>query len=65
MAAGRFRPGDPRLVLVTAYAVVTGVVAEPELLRVVEVELDVRTAVRLRRIVLDLLAGLLGPVSPD
>ncbi len=61
MASGRFRRGDPRLVLVTAYAAVTGVVAEPELLRVVEVELDVRTAVRLRRIVLDVLAGLLRP----
>ena len=63
MSAGRFRRGDPRLVLVTAYAAVTGVVAEPELLRIVEVELDVRTAVRLRRIVLDVLAGLLSPVS--
>ncbi len=61
MDAGRFRRADPRLVLVTAYASVTGVVAEPELLRIVAVELDVRTAVRLRRLVLSVLRSLLEP----
>lgn len=52
MAEGRFRPGDPRLVLVSAYALVTGVVTDAEVLRAVGLELDLRVAVRLRRTLL-------------
>lgn len=50
-----FRRSDPRLVLVSTYAVVTGVVSDPELLRAVGLELDLRVAARLRRTVLDFL----------
>jgi len=61
MQAGQFRRSDPRLVLVSAYAAVTGVVSDPELLRAVGLELDVRTATQLRRTVLDFLEAALAP----
>ena len=61
MEAGQFRRSDPRLVLVSAYAAVTGVVSDPELLRAVGLELDVRTATQLRRTVLDFLEAALAP----
>lgn len=61
MEAGQFRQSDPRLVLVSAYAAVTGVVSDPELLRAVGLELDVRTATQLRRTVLDFLEAALAP----
>lgn len=61
MDAGEFRRSDPRLVLVSAYAAVTGVVSDPELLRAVGLELDVRTASQLRRTVLDFLEAALAP----
>ncbi len=64
MDAGRFRRSDPELVLVSAYAAVTGVVSDPEVLRAVGLELDLRTAARLRRTVLDFLAAALAPGAP-
>jgi TetR/AcrR family transcriptional regulator len=59
MATGRFRPGDPQMVLVTAYSVVTGVVSDAELLRAVGLELDLRVAARLRRTLLSFLEAAL------
>jgi AcrR family transcriptional regulator len=64
MAAGRYRPADPRLVLVSAYAAVTGVVNDAELLRVVHLELDMRVAARLRAAVLAFLRAALVPGDP-
>lgn len=61
MAAGRYRRSDPRLVLVSAYAAVTGVVTDAAILRAVGVELDLRVAVELRRAVLAFLRAALIP----
>ena len=61
MDSGEFRRSDPRLVLVSAYAAVTGVVSDPEILRAVGLELDVRTATQLRRTVIDFLEAALAP----
>lgn len=61
MVEGRFRPSDPRLVLVSAYAAVTGVVTDPELLRAVGLTLDLRVAARLRSLVLASLRSALVP----
>ncbi len=63
MDDGIFRPSDPRLLLVSAYAAVAGVVTDTEALRAVGLELDVRVAARLRRTVLDFLASALAPTS--
>jgi AcrR family transcriptional regulator len=61
MRAGRFRPGDPQMLVVAAYAVVTGVIAGPEVLRTVHLDLDLRVAARLRRTLLSFLrAELVG-----
>ncbi|MEL6981622.1 MAG: TetR/AcrR family transcriptional regulator [Actinomycetota bacterium] len=59
MTAGRFRAGDPEMVLVSTYAVVTGVVADAEVLRAVGLDLDLRVAVRLRRTLLSFLEAVL------
>ncbi len=59
MAGGRFRDGDPEMVLVSAYAVVTGAVADTEVLRAVGLDLDLRVAVRLRRTLLSFLEAVL------
>jgi len=61
MSEGRFRRSDPRLVLVSAYAAVTGVVTDAEILRAVGLDLDLRVAVRLRRAVLAFLRAALVP----
>ncbi|MFT7598363.1 MAG: AcrR family transcriptional regulator [Acidimicrobiales bacterium] len=61
MDSGLFRRSDPRLVLVSAYAVTTGVVTEAEVLRAVGLELDLRVAARLRQTVLDFLSAALLP----
>jgi AcrR family transcriptional regulator len=61
MADGRFRRSDPRLVLVSAYAAVTGVVTDVEVLRAVGLDLDLRVAARLRRTVLAFLRAALVP----
>lgn len=64
MAEGRFQPGDPQMVLVSTYAVVTGVVADAEVLRAVGLDLDLRVAARLRRTLLSFLeAVLVGPIA--
>jgi TetR/AcrR family transcriptional regulator len=55
METGLFRRQDPRLVLASAYAATTGVVTEPDVLRVVGLSLDLRVAARLRRTVLEFL----------
>lgn len=55
MNDGLFRRQDPRLVLASAYAATTGVVTEPDVLRVVGLSLDLRVAARLRRTVLEFL----------
>jgi len=59
MEQGLFRRSDPRLLLVSAYAAVTGVVSDPEVLKAVGLELDLRVAARLRRTVLDFLKAAL------
>jgi len=61
MDAGLFQFGDPRLILVSAYAVVTGVVADSELLRAMGMRLDLRTAAGLRRTLLSFLGAVLAP----
>lgn len=64
MEEGRFQPGDPQMVLVSSYAVVTGVVADAEVLRAVGLDLDLRVAARLRRTLLSFLeAVLVGPTA--
>jgi TetR/AcrR family transcriptional regulator len=55
MDAGAFRRADARLVLVSAYATVTGVVSDAEALRAVGLELDLRRAAALRRTLLQFL----------
>ena len=64
MNDGRFRRSDPRLVLVSTYAAVTGVVADGEVLRAVGLDLDLRVAVRLRGVVLAFLRAALVPEAP-
>lgn len=59
MAEGRYQRGDPEMVLVSAYAVVTGVVSDAEVLRAVGLELDLRVAARLRRTLLSFLEAVL------
>ncbi len=59
MRAGRFQQGDPQMVLLSAYAVVTGVVSDTEVLRAVGLELDLRVAARLRRTLLSFLEAVL------
>lgn len=59
MATGAFRRSDPRLVLVSAYAAVTGVVTDTEALRAVGLRLDVRRAALLRRSLLQFLRAAL------
>ena len=60
MKAGYFHAADPPLVLVSAYAVVSGVGTDPELLRAVGLKLDLRTAAELRRTLLSFLQVALG-----
>ena len=55
MDQGVFRRTDPRLVLISTYSLVTGVVADPVALAAVGMSLDVRVAVQLRATVLDFL----------
>ncbi len=59
MDEGLFRTQDARLVLASAYAATTGVVTEPDVLRVVGLSLDLRVAARLRRTVLEFLEAAL------
>lgn len=59
MAGGVLRRSDPRLVLVSAYATVSGVVTDTEALRAVGLELDLRRAALLRRSLLSFLRAAL------
>jgi TetR/AcrR family transcriptional regulator len=61
MDQGRFRRSDPRLVLVSAYAAVTGVVTDLAVLRAVGLDLDLKVAAQLRRAVLAFLRAALVP----
>ena len=61
MGEGRFRRADPKLVLVSTYAAVTGVVVNGEALRAVGLDLDLRVAARLRSMVLAFLRAALAP----
>lgn len=61
MDQGRFRRSEPRLVLVSAYAAVTGVVTDVAVLRAVGLELNLRVAAQLRRAVLRFLRAALVP----
>jgi AcrR family transcriptional regulator len=64
MRNGAFGPHDPRLLLASAYAVVSGVVTEPEVLRIMGLTLDVRVAAGLRRTLLSFLEAVLVPGTP-
>lgn len=59
MEDGRFLPGDPEMVLISTYSVVTGVVSDAEVLRTVGLDLDLRVAARLRRTLLSFLEAVL------
>jgi hypothetical protein len=61
MAAGRLRPGDPRLVLALAYATVAGIATEPEALRAVGWQPSVAGIRRLRSELLAFLRAALAP----
>ena len=63
MDAGLFRRSDPRIVLVSAYASVTGVVTDAGALTAVGLELDLRVAAQLRRAVLQFLRAALVPAG--
>ena len=61
MAAGTMRRHDPRLVLLTAYSAVIGMVTEVELLRALGEEPNARSLVRRRTELLQLLKSALVP----
>ncbi len=64
MVAGRMRPTDARLLLLSAYSTVIGVATEVEVLRAVGVEPTLRSLVRRRAELLDFLRSALM-VEPD
>lgn len=59
MAAGAYRRTDPRLVLLSSYSAVTGVVADAAARRGVGLELDLRVAAKLRHSLLEFLRAAL------
>jgi TetR/AcrR family transcriptional regulator len=61
MDAGRMRRHDPRLLLLAAYSMVTGLASEVEVLRAFGEEPTLRSLVRRRNELLDLLRGALVP----
>ncbi len=64
MDLGDYRQSDPRLVLLSSYSAVTGVVTDTAALRGVGLELDLRVAAQLRRSLLEFLqAALLEPTT--
>lgn len=65
MAAGRVRPQDPRLLLVSAYSTVIGVATEVEVLRAVGVEPTARSLVRRRNELVGFLHSALVPEQID
>jgi TetR/AcrR family transcriptional regulator len=62
MDAGRMRRHDPRLLLLAAYSMVTGLASEVEVLRAFGEEPTLRSLVRRRNELLRLLRGALVPV---
>lgn len=62
MAAGRFRPSDPRLLLLSTYSTVVGVATEVEVLRALGIEPTLRSAaVRRRELLTFLERALVAP----
>jgi AcrR family transcriptional regulator len=61
MRLGRLRTVDTGLLIATAYAAIVGVATETEVLRALHIEPDLRSLVRARRAVLDLLHRVLTP----
>lgn len=65
MEAGRLRPSDPELLLLSLYAAVVGVATEVELTRAFGAEVTLRSMMRRRRELLRFLHAALVPESPD
>ncbi len=65
MDTGDYRRSDPRLVLLSSYSAVTGVVTDTAALRGVGLELDLRVAVKLRQSLLDFLRAALLERRPN
>lgn len=61
MDAGRLSRLEPRMLLLAVYSAVIGVATEPEVMRVLGVEPDIRSLVRARSEVLQLLRAALVP----
>ena len=65
MDAGRFRRLEPRMLLLAIYSAVVGVATEPEVMRALGVEPDLRSIVQARRQTIDFLrAALVLPTGP-
>jgi len=59
MDAGRFRPLEPRMLLLAVYSAVVGVATEPEVMRALGIEPDLRSIVQARRQTIDFLRAAL------
>lgn len=59
MAAGRFRRLEPRMLLLAIYSAVVGVATEPEVMRALGIEPDLRSIVTARRQTVDFLRAAL------
>ena len=59
MDAGRFRRLEPRMLLLAIYSAVVGVAAEPEVMRALGIEPDLRSIVQARRQTIDFLRAAL------
>ena len=59
MVAGRFRHHEPRMLLLAVYSAVVGVATEPEVMRALGLEPDLRSLVRARRETIEFLRAAL------
>tara|TARA_Y100001970_G_scaffold14681_1_gene16471 strand:- start:14144 stop:14734 length:591 start_codon:yes stop_codon:yes gene_type:complete len=59
MVAGRFRRHEPRMLLLAVYSAVVGVATEPEVMRALGLEPDLRSLVRARRETIEFLRAAL------
>ena len=59
MIAGRFRRHEPRMLLLAVYSAVVGVATEPEVMRALGLEPDLRSLVRARRETIEFLRAAL------
>ena len=59
MVAGRFRPLEPRMLLLADYSAVIGVATEPEVMRALGLEPDLRSLVKARRETIEFLRAAL------